>query len=166
MTTPASPLALARRFVVPRERVLDPTVHALRAAGLRGQEAFVVWTGVVEDDTTVRFTRCVVPEQTPHTTPDGLLVTVGAGPLNAINRECHRLGELMAGQVHTHPTDAYHSQTDDHFPLVTLLGALSVVIPDFASRGSRGMDRWAFYRLTGHARWKELTRDDKVEIVP
>lgn len=164
--TAGSPLRLTTRFVVPRAAVLEPTVAALRSAGLRGEEAFVVWAGVVEDDTAVRFTRCLVPEQTPSRTPDGLLVTVGAAALNTINRDCHSAGELMAGQVHTHPTLAYHSGTDDHYPLVTLLGALSVVLPDFAAGGTRRMRDWAFYRLAGPARWVELTRQDRVEVVP
>jgi hypothetical protein len=164
--TPGSPLARTNRFVVPRATVLDPTVAALRAAGLRREEAFVVWTGVIEDGTTVRFTRCVVPEQTPVNTPDGLLVTVGAAALNAVNRDCHAAGELMAGQVHTHPTVAYHSGTDDHFPLVTLLGALSIVLPDFAAGGTGRIRDWAFYRLAGRAQWVELTRRDRVEVVP
>ena len=163
---PGSPLAATTRFVIPRSSVLEPTVEALHEAGRYGDEAFAVWAGIVEDGTTVRFTRCIVPEQTPQRTPHGLLVTVGGEALNAINRECYRRGELMAGQVHTHPTEAYHSDTDDHFPLVTLLGALSIVIPDFGQQGTKGIRRWAFYRLAGRARWQELTRRDKVAIVP
>lgn len=161
----SSPLAGTSRFVVPRGAVLEPTVQALSEAGRHGHEAFAVWTGVVENDTTVRYTRCVIPDQTPLRTPDGLLVTVGGAALNTINRDCHRRGELMAGQVHTHPTTAYHSDTDDHFPLVTLLGALSIVIPDFARLGTAGIREWAFYRLVGRGRWAELTRNDNVEIV-
>jgi hypothetical protein len=166
MMVTGSPLAIARRFVIPRVSVLEPTVQALHDAGRAGNEAFAVWPGVVEDEATVRFTRCVIPEQTPQRTPHGLLVTVGGAALNEINRDCYKRGELMAGQVHTHPTEAYHSDTDDHFPLVTLLGALSIVIPDFACGGTDAMRRWAFYRLTGRSLWQELTRRDKVEIVP
>jgi len=35
-------------------------------------------------------------------------------------------------QVHTHPGAAFHSPTDDAFPLIHDVGFLSLVIPDFA----------------------------------
>ena len=74
--------------------------------------------------------------------------------LHSANIAFYRRGEIMAGQVHTHPTDAFHSPVDDHFPLVTLLGALSIVMPDFAGAGISSLKRWAFYRLTGSGTWK------------
>ena len=36
-------------------------------------------------------------------------------------------------QVHTHPRAAFHSPTDDDWPLVHTPGFLSLVIPDFAT---------------------------------
>ena len=58
-------------------------------------------------------------------------------------------------QVHSHPTVAYHSKTDDTYPIATLVGSLSMVFPFF------GIDGWessgiAAYRL-GHEGWVELT---------
>jgi hypothetical protein len=157
-----SPLVGVRRFVVPAA-VIDPTLDVLAGAGREGHEAFVVWGGTVQDGTLV-FTSALVPEQTAHRTPDGLLVTVTGQALFAVNQEFWRRGELLAGQVHSHPTDAYHSDTDDCFPLATLLGALSVVVPDFARDGRDGIRSWAWYRLVGIGLWAELDRDDKVEL--
>jgi hypothetical protein len=34
-------------------------------------------------------------------------------------------------QVHTHPEEAFHSPTDDEFPIIHKPGFLSLVIPDF-----------------------------------
>jgi hypothetical protein len=36
-------------------------------------------------------------------------------------------------QVHTHPFEAFHSETDDRYPLLFDPGFLSLVIPNFAS---------------------------------
>lgn len=161
MTT--SPLAEVRHFIL-SEGLLEETIAVLAEAGRREHEAFVLWGGVVQDRTTLRFTSVVVPEQTPHKTPEGLLVTVDGSALFVAGREAYSRGEILAGQVHTHPTDAYHSEVDDHFPLVTMLGSLSVVLPDFAAGGRDDISRWAWYRLVGEARWQQLTRRDKVEV--
>jgi len=159
-----SPLQRARRFVIP-DTVLDPTLDALVAAGRNGHEAFAVWGAVVSHDgTEVAFRSCTVPRQTPHVTSHGLLVEVSGQALFEVNRALFQRGEILAGQVHTHPTDAYHSDTDDHFPLVTLAGALSVVVPDFARGWRDDMRRWAWYRLTGQGTWAELDRGDRVVL--
>ncbi|MFG2055062.1 hypothetical protein ACGFI9_13615 [Micromonospora sp. NPDC048930] len=159
----ASPLTGLTHFVIPSQ-LLDETLDVLASAGRDGQEAFVVWGGVVRE-TTLEYRSLLVPEQTAYRTANGLLVTVDGPSLFAVNRKMYSRGELLAGQVHTHPTDAYHSHTDDHFPLVTLLGALSVVVPDFACDGRSGMAGWAWYRLAGVGRWRALGPTEHVEIV-
>ena len=145
-------------------RVLEPTLDFLAEQGRHGHEGFVVWGSRRIDEHTLRFTSCYVPEQTAHKTPDGLLVVVDGEALFRMNRAFYERGETAAGQVHTHPTDAYHSSTDDHFPLVTLRGALSLVIPDFAKEGLRGMPGWAWYRLRELGQW-DPAHDSDTEIV-
>jgi hypothetical protein len=58
--------------------------------------------------------------------------------------------------VHAHPTDAFHSPTDDTYPIVTTVGGLSIVVPDFARRGvlTRGT---VAYRLSS-AGWEKVPR--------
>lgn len=160
----SSPLAGVRRFIIPGS-LLDSTLRVLVKSGRKGFEAFVVWGGVVSDEgTSLHVVSFHVPEQTAHKTPEGLLVTVGGDALFEINKELYRCGEILCGQVHSHPTHAFHSETDDHFPLVTLTGSLSIVVPNFAIRGRADIQRWAWYRLVGAAVWEELNRDDRVEI--
>ena len=156
-------LSSASELVIPNH-VLEPTLEFLAQKGTQGHEGFVVWGGLHLDDDTLQFTSCYVPEQTAHKTPDGLLVVVEGDALFRMNRAFYERGEIAAGQVHTHPTDAYHSSTDDHYPLVTLCGALSLVIPDFAKDGRGGMDRWAWYRLRKHGQW-DLAADSGTRIV-
>lgn len=146
-------LTLARDLYIPNS-VVDPTLDFLRDRGRIGCEGFVVWGGHATPDGALNFTSCYVPEQTAHKTEHGLLVTVDGDALFRMNRAFYRRNEVAAGQVHTHPTDAYHSETDDHYPLVTLRGALSLVIPDFAEAGRDGIDRWAWYRLNGPGLWE------------
>lgn len=160
-----SPLSAARSFAVPRW-LLDATVGVLQTAGKNGLEAFVVWGGTVEKDgTEINFRSGLVPKQEGHTTPSGLLVTVSGESLFDVNRQLYARGEVLAAQVHSHPTDAYHSDTDDCFSLVTLTGALSIVVPSFGRGGSSDLTGWAWYRLAGKGEWTELTRDDEVRVV-
>jgi hypothetical protein len=45
-----------------------------------------------------------------------------------------KLAETNSGirvQVHTHPGGAFHSRTDDQFPIIHTPGFLSLVIPNF-----------------------------------
>lgn len=141
-----------QRFDVPAA-VADATDRALRDAGRHGHEAFVLWTGTV-DGPTFTAAAAYVPEQTAHRLPDGVCVTVGGDALHQLNRWLYDHEQSLAVQVHTHPGRAYHSTTDSAYPIVTQTGGLSLVVPDFASRGVRGPGT-ALYRLGGRG-WKRV----------
>ena len=73
--------------------------------------------------------------------------------------------QVVGAQVHSHPADAYHSDTDDAYPVATLDGSLSIVLPYF------GRDGWesgeiAAYRL-GQDGWEELSGplSELIEVV-
>ena len=72
---------------------------------------------------------------------------------------------MIGVQVHSHPTDAYHSETDDTYPIATLEGSLSIVLPFFGRDGWESKDI-AVYRL-GRTGWDELTQPTShiVEVV-
>jgi hypothetical protein len=166
MTLPTTPRGLldVDEFLIPGA-ILDHTIEVLARAGQHHHEAFVVWGGsFVGDAKTFRFTSAIVPAQRAHSTPDGLLVTVDGAALFEVNKTLYTRRETLGGQVHSHPTEAFHSETDDHFPLVTLLGSLSVVVPDFAIKGLNGVQEWAWYRLVGIGAWKPVDQQTKIRI--
>lgn len=134
-----------RTFQVDQPLVED-TERALRQAGDEGYEMFVLWSGRVEADV-LHVRNAHFPEQRSYKTDGGLLVRVEGAALHRLNAWLYENGETLAAQIHAHPTDAFHSDTDDTYPIVTALGGLSVVAPDFARRGviTRGT---AAYRLT------------------
>lgn len=159
----ASPLAGATSFVV-SSPLLDATLAVLRDAGDRGCEAFVVWGATIEHSA-VKFATMLVPHQVAHQTDDGLLVTVDGDALFQVNKTLYERSEVLAAQVHSHPTAAFHSDTDDCFSLVTLTGALSIVVPHFGRDGLDGLGGWAWYRLVGEGQWSPLTSEDRVTVV-
>lgn len=134
------------RFVIPTA-VIDRTDAALREAGRRGAEKFVLWTGHVIGRV-FAAAAAYVPDQVPHRLADGVCVTVDGDALHALNKWLYEHQQTLAVQVHTHPTRAYHSDTDDTYPIVTQRGGLSLVVPDFAAAGIRGSGT-ALYRLSG-----------------
>lgn len=137
-------LAKVTTFLVPEE-VKESTQVALQSAGSDGFELFVLWSGTLEGDVfTVRTTH--VPEQQSYRLQSGVCVRVGGDALHRLNVWLLEHRERLAVQVHTHPHKAYHSATDDAFPIVTAIGGLSLVTPDFCRRGLLSAG-YAIYRL-------------------
>ena len=143
-----------REFIVPAD-LCDETDRQLREAGLQGNERFVLWSGVVHDRRLlVKTAHC--PKQIAYRVDGGLCVRVEANELHRLNLWLYKNAERLAIQVHSHPTEAFHSETDNTYPMVTTIGGLSLVVPDFARYGVRG-PRTALYRLSNRG-WKRLSR--------
>lgn len=142
-----------REFVVPSD-VCDETDKQLREAGLDGNERFVLWSGKVRGDQLLVRTMHS-PRQSAYKLSTGLCVRVDGDELHRLNIWLYQNNERLAVQVHTHPTDAFHSDTDDAYPMVTTIGGLSLVVPDFARYGVRG-PKTALYQLSSRG-WEELS---------
>ena len=132
-----------KTFSAPRS-VVATTERSLRHAGRDGYELFVLWSGT-RDGPSFHVKTAHVPQQTSYRLKTGLCVRVEGDALHALNVWLFEHGEMLGAQVHAHPTDAYHSETDDSFPIVTTLGGLSLVVPDFCRAGL--FVRSAAYRL-------------------
>lgn len=145
-----------RRLHVPGA-VLCETWLALRRYGRQGCEGFVVWLGSIEgEDAHVK--QALVPEQRSIRDESGVGYFVDADSLFQLNVQLARTGLRLIAQVHSHPTDAYHSRTDDEFAIVTAEGGFSIVVPDFAD-GEPSPSSCAIYRLR-RAGWHQLGDDD------
>lgn len=133
------------------------TAHAaLGAAGRRGVEGMALWAGV-QDGPLFRVRETIVPEQNGIRSAHGLLVSVGEAELRRINLHLYRSGLRLLAQIHSHPTDAYHSEVDDEYAIATALGSFSIVVPDFA-RAPFVLARCATYRLTAAPGWRSTGR--------
>jgi hypothetical protein len=123
-----------RRFQVPRDVVVE-TEGALQHASRDGYEVFVLWSGTIEDDRFVVRTPHLPKQKSYRLRGHELLVRVEGEALHELNARLYETREILGVQVHAHPTTAFHSNTDDTFPIVTTLGGLSIVAPDFCYRG-------------------------------
>jgi hypothetical protein len=147
-------LEAIRSFKVP-QHVVRTTEQELSHAGQQGYELFVLWSGVA-DGNVFHVRTCHVPQQTGYQLESGVCVRVDGDELHRLNRQLFDQNEILAIQLHTHPTQAYHSDTDDTFPIVTLLGGLSIVVPNFC-RAGLATGGTAVYRLE-HRGWIQLRK--------
>jgi hypothetical protein len=143
-------LAEVDEFAVPANLV-DVTEDQLREAGRQVAERFVLWTGRRHGH---RFAveTLHVPAQTAYRLESGLCVRVDGPALQELNDWLFANDQRLAVQVHAHPGRAYHSDLDSAFPIITVLGGLSIVVPDFCRRSLLGRGT-AAYRLTRRG-WK------------
>ena len=152
------------RFRVEASAIRE-TEEAIRAAGKDGYESFVLWSGTYADGDTFIVAKVHIPAQTSYKFDAGLCVRVDGSELHRLNVWLYEAQEVIGVQIHSHPRDAYHSETDDAYPIATLDGSLSIVLPFFGRDGWESSDI-AAYRL-GKDGWVEVTGplSDLVEVV-
>lgn len=158
----AASLLAAERFELPRALAED-CYHALRRRGREGDELFIALAGAAREDGSVELRRALVPAQTCHHTPEGLLVMIDGEAIFELNRASYERGEILAAQIHAHPGRAYHSGADDALALVRLPGALSIVVPDFAG-GPMRPKHWSVHRRDSDSCWRPLPRSVRLEL--
>jgi hypothetical protein len=136
----------------------------MRTHGRKEAELFIALTAEVADgDNTAVFRQALIPEQTCYRTSEGLLVTIDGEAIFRINQQCYEAGELLAGQIHAHPGQAYHSGADDALSLIKLPGGLSMVVPHFAT-GPLKPRGWSIHRLGENGKWSPRPRRIKVKV--
>ncbi len=126
-------LAQVEQFRVPAQ-IVAQTEQTLRRAGGAGYEAFILWSGR-QDERVFEVRTLYFPEQRSYRSSDGLCVRVDGDELHRLNVALYEAGEVLAAQVHAHPDAAYHSDTDEAYPIVATLGGLSIVAARFCRSG-------------------------------
>lgn len=123
----------------------------------------MLWVGNV-DGSSFRVTNLLIPRQTAVRSDSGICAVVEGSELRRIGMELYKEKLQLVAQVHSHPTNAYHSETDDEFAIVTTMGGLSLVVPDFAV-GPFDLNEYAAYRLTESGSWEELNRREVARLI-
>ena len=152
-----------RRFRIKAKDIRE-TVDAIRSAGSEGYELFVIWSGTLDDDV-FAVARVHIPEQVSYRIGAGFCVKIDGSELHRLNVWLYKAQQTIGAQVHSHPAEAYHSDTDDRYPVATQDGSLSIVFPYFGRDGWESSDV-AAYRL-GQDGWVELDGhlSDLIEVV-
>lgn len=143
--------------LLPRH-VLDETFDRLRSCGGGRRECQALWVGPWSDPE--RVTRVVHLKHSAS----AVGFTLEDSWLTSFWKSLADAGEGVRVQVHTHPGAAYHSATDDAFPILAVPGFLSLVIPRFAL-GPTGFDSAFLARLDDDGRWREVPIKDHLELI-
>jgi proteasome lid subunit RPN8/RPN11 len=128
--------------------ILEATYRTLRDCGRGECECVVYWTGPARQDVVDGF------EHPPHRrSPGGY--EVDSAWLTEFWKDLAAGKRSVKAQIHTHPGEAFHSSTDDTWPIVSQAGFLSVVIPDFAA-GEPTLEAAWIGRLQPDGEWRQV----------
>ena len=154
-------LAKVQRLLVPSPVAQQAHAH-LKRVGRRQVEGVALWAGQI-DGRDARITTTIIPLQTALRLPTGLVYVVDDEELHRLNVRLYREGLTLVAQLHSHPEAAYHSETDDTYPIATAVGSVSVVVPTFA-RGPINPASWAVYRLTAQG-WTAMAEGQSASFI-
>jgi hypothetical protein len=130
-------------------------LDVMRSFGSRNCEVLVLWLGHIDSGTgSADVVEAFVPAQKPISSENGVGYFVSGETLFQINRALSETGLRLIAQVHSHPQEAYHSEADDRYAIVTFNGGLSLVVPNFG-HAPPDPTSWAIYRLHDQD-WLEL----------
>jgi hypothetical protein len=145
------------RYRLPRALVAS-TFDKVRECGAGHRECQVLWIGPWDEPMTIG--EAVHPQHRSHSSG----FDVEGDWLNAFWLEPAAKKAGVRAQVHTHPGRAFHSATDDKFPIIHVPGFLSLVIPDFGI-GPVTFDGVYLAELTEVGDWKNVPATSRFEII-
>lgn len=150
-------LSAINNIVLPLEHITSVYEH-LRYMGKHGAEGVAVWAGIFSSDQEFVIQKTIIPKQKSFISNSGLHYLVDGDEMFRLGELLHASGLSLIAQIHSHPGEAYHSETDDAYPIVTKAGAISIVVPDFASAPFT-IENWAVYMLSKSGEWKKLPKE-------
>jgi hypothetical protein len=137
--------------------IVHRTFHTLRECGRGECECAVYWTGPAAGDVVDGYEHPI-----HRRSPFGY--EVEDNWLTQFWKQLAASKRSVKVQVHTHPGEAFHSATDDQWPIVSQEGFVSIVIPDFAA-GEPSLDRAWIGSLQADGKWRHLASGTEAIIL-
>lgn len=145
------------RYHLPKE-ILEATFEHFRQCGRGREECQALW--VSSWDAPEALSRVVHPKHAAHF---GGFVLDDAW-LNAFWLDLGNTNSGVRVQVHTHPREAFHSKTDDNFPIIQKPGFLSLVIPNFAL-GPVGFKDAFLTEIQPNGQWQQVAIESRLVLI-
>jgi hypothetical protein len=137
-----------------RGDIVGESLRLLRECGRGECECVLYWTGPA-DERLVDGVEHPVHDRSPFG------YQVEDRWLTEFWRQLGNSNRSVQAQVHTHPQQAFHSASDDRWPIVSQAGFLSIVIPYFGCRDVSLVDAW-IGRLLPDGSWRQETSVEDV----
>ncbi len=138
-------------------RMLEESFAIFRTCGANCRECQVYWVSSWENPT--MLTHVVHPRHR-----SGMYgLAIDDRWIGSFWNELAQRDEGVRVQVHTHPFEAFHSETDDAFPLLFDAGFHSLVIPNFA-RGPVGFQDAYLAEIQPDGAWAEVAIPSRITV--
>jgi proteasome lid subunit RPN8/RPN11 len=147
---------------IPSELV-NGIYEEFRKTGAQGYERLALFAGIKAGDI-FTVTHTIYPEQYLTRSPEGLSFYVKGEELERIGNWLFEQKRSLIGQIHSHPSEAYHSEADDQMAIITKYGGISIVVPDF-SNSDHLLQGSAFYRLMPQTGWTALSSEEISNLI-
>jgi hypothetical protein len=128
--------------------LVSKTFRILQDCGRGKCECAVYWAGPTEKDLVDRIEH-------PIHKRSAFGYEIQDNWLTELSKRLAESRRSVKVQVHTHPGEAFHSATDDQWPIVSQAGFLSIVIPDFAA-GEPCLDKAWIGCLERDGTWRHI----------
>lgn len=132
-------------------RVLEKTKEFLKISQLKQSEIVILWSGKIKDGM-VRVQNAWLPLQYS----DAGFYVIPGDELFKLNKSIYEAGERLVAQVHTHPTLAFHSDTDSEYSVTSMENGLSIVVPYFGAVSIESFSECAYF-IYERGRWTKLS---------
>lgn len=141
--------------------VITETLRFLQASGQKSCEGIVLWLGGREGS---NINIKVVYEPAHRAEAD--VFHIPPNSMLQLKEYLRKNRLFIAAQVHSHPSEAFHSRADDQWAIVRHAGALSIVLPRFALQTTPAtfFDHAATFKLSETNRWEQLSNQMAGEL--
>lgn len=140
----------------PKELV-DDIYKKIRETGAEGYERLALCAGK-KMGKEFKINHVLYPEQYLRKTLLGVSFHVDGEELERIGDWLYENELSLIAQIHSHPDEAYHSEADNNYAIITKAGGISIVIPHFGTSDSY-FEGSAFYRLYPDTCWAKLSNE-------
>jgi len=137
--------------------MIDETFATFRSCGANRRECQVFWLSPWADAT--NLTEVAHPSHDSN----AYALSIDSDWINRFWLDLANRGMGVRIQIHTHAFEAFHSETDDSFPLLSDVGFLSLVIPNFA-KGAVGFDDAYLTEIQPDGRWQQVDIRARIRI--
>jgi hypothetical protein len=137
----------------------------LRARGADGLEGVVLLAGPARGAGPTLLDTLILPEQVAQRSLFGCSVEIPREEIAALTSILRARSAQLHVKIHTHPTDAYHSELDLSNMLMQFDQALSIVVPDFCADGLNDLRDCdvALYEA-GAWDWRDVTHEKEKHV--
>jgi hypothetical protein len=143
--------------------LVDDIYQKLQETGADGYERLALCAGK-KNSKEFKITHVLYPRQYLQKTLLGVSFHVDGEELERIGDWLYENQLSLIAQIHSHPNEAYHSEADDNYAIITKAGGLSIVVPDFGTSDAY-FEKSAFFRLYPETGWTELSKEQIITLL-